>query len=228
MRPLLGIVALVIVAISLSLFASHLHPGGDLPPQEQQAEKDKAAEEAAKEKHQQRKDAVDHSPGAFDKVATNAIHVTLVFEGKAPIQIELYPAAAPQTVAHISALIRQGFYTGIKVHRLEDGSHGLKLIQMGDPESAKLDPAAFSTKDIGSHGSTLGTVPLEAKLPHLKYTIGLARGAQEDSGDSQFYINTETNSNLDGEYCIFGRLTGGMDVLPTVKLGDVIKSFSVD
>lgn len=225
MKPLLGIIALIAAAIGLSLFASHLHPGGDLPPDEIQAEKDKAkAEEEAKHKTDL-KSAVDKSSGAFDAVKAGAVRVTLTFDGKGPMTLELYPAAAPKTVEHIVMLIKKDFYTGIKVHRLEDGSKGLKLIQFGDPESVKTEVANFDAQHIGAHASGTGTVPLEVKLPHVKYSVGLARSQQEDSGDGQMYINTDDNSSLDGNYCIFGRIIAGQDVLPTIKIGDKIKSF---
>jgi cyclophilin family peptidyl-prolyl cis-trans isomerase len=230
MRPLIGIFLLVLVAIGLAIFSTHLHPGGDLPAAEMQAEQDQKDAEAKKAKVDARKAAVDHSAGAFDAVKAGATRATLTFVGKGPIQIELYPAAAPKTVEQISGLIKRGFYTGIKVHRLEtgttgpNGEPGLKLFQFGDPESAKSEPADFTTNKIGSHGSGV-MVPLEVKLPHVKYSIGLARSQSEDSGDCQMYINTDNNPGLDGDYCIFGRVVGGQDVLSTIKVGDVIKSF---
>jgi len=232
MRPLIGIGLLVLAAIGLAMFASHIHPGGDLPSNEilDQKEQDEAVAKKAAE--DARRALVDHSAGAFDAVKAGAIHATLVFDGKAPIQIELYPAAAPKTVAQISGLIKRGFYNGIKVHRLEtgtpgpNGETGLYLFQFGDPESAKSEPAKFQDDHIGSHGS--GTmVPLEVKLPHVKGSVGMARSQAEDSGDSQMYINTRENPNLDGDYCIFGMVVGGQDVLSTVKVGDVIKSFTL-
>jgi cyclophilin family peptidyl-prolyl cis-trans isomerase len=232
MRPLIGIGLLVVAAIGLALFASRVHPGGDLPPNEIQAEKDQADANAKRAKQDARIASVDHSAGAFDAVKAGALHATLVFVGKAPIQIELYPAAAPKTVKQISSLITKGFYNGIKVHRLEtgkpgpNGQPGLHLFQFGDPKSATTELASFQADHIGSTGSG-ATVPLEVKLSHVKYSIGMARAEDEDSGDSQMYINTEDNLNLDGNYCIFGKVVGGQDVLPTIKVGDVIKSFTM-
>jgi len=226
MRSFLGILGLVAVAIGLAYFSSHLHPGGDLPPLEAQADKDQADADAAKKKAEDRKAQIAHGDAGFETVKAGAIQTTLVFDGKAPITLELYPAAAPKTVAHITDLIKQHFYDGIKVHRLEDGSKGLKLIQFGDPESIKVDPKDFTSKEIGKHGSGT-TVPLEVKLSHVKYSVGLARAQSEDSGDAQLYINTGDNTHLDGNYCIFGRVIGGQDVLPTVKLGDKIQSFNL-
>jgi peptidyl-prolyl cis-trans isomerase B (cyclophilin B) len=232
MRPLIGIALLVLAAIGLALFASRLHPGGELPPNEILAQQDQEAADKKKAEADARKALVDHSSGAFDAVKAGAVHATLVFDGKAPLQIELYPAAAPKTVEHISSLIKKGFYNGIKVHRLENGSSGpsgqpgLNIFQFGDPHSVNVDPADFTSKRIGSNGSGT-TVPLEVKLPDVKYSIGMARGPTDDSGDSQMFINTEDNPNLDGDYCIFGRVVSGQNVVSTIKVGDAIKSFTI-
>src|SRR5579862_5824249 len=108
MRPVIGIVLLVCAAIGIAIFATRAHPGGDLPPAEQQAQQDAADASAAREKADKQKSMVNHESGAFDAVKAGAIHATLTFEGKAPIGVELYPAAAPKTVAQISGLIKDG------------------------------------------------------------------------------------------------------------------------
>src|SRR5580700_10240802 len=116
MRSLMGIGLLVLVAIGLAFFSSRLHPGGELPPNEILAEQDQKEADAKKANEKARIASIDHSPEAFDKVKAGAIHATLVIEGKAPFQVELYPTAAPKTVAQVSGLIKKGFYDGIKVH----------------------------------------------------------------------------------------------------------------
>ncbi len=226
MRSLAGIIALVVLAIGIAFISSKAHPGGDLPPEEVQAEKDQAQLDAVKKKEDDRKAHVAGGASGFDAVKAGAIQATIVFEGKGPMTMELYPAAAPKTVEHISDLLKKHFYDGIKVHRFEGGEHGLKLIQFGDPDSAKADPSEFAVRNIGTHGSG-STVPLEVKLSHVKYSVGLARSQDEASGDAQMYINTDDNTNLDGNYCIFGRIIAGQDVLPSIKLGDKIQSFSL-
>lgn len=226
MRPFIGFVLLILAAVGLAMFASRLHPGEGLPPNEVQAEKDQQTARDEQAKVDNMKASVDRSSEAFDKVKSGAIQATLQLDGKAPIKVELYPKAAPKTVAQISGLIKKHFYDGIKVHRVEDGSHILKLFQFGDPESINAAPSEFDAQKIGTHGT--GTmVPLEIKLPHAKYSIGMARSQAADSGDSQMYINTDANPNLDGNYCVFGMVVGGQDVLATVKVGDQIKSFSI-
>ncbi len=226
MRTFLALLGLVGLAILVSMGASKLHPGGDLPPAELELEKERAAKEKDEAHMEQMKASLDKSGDAFEKVkAAGVVKGTLTFMGKKPMQVEFYPSAAPQTVEHFTALIKKNFYTGVKIHRYEN--KGLNLVQMGDPETINADPTTFSTKNVGTHGSGTGFVPLEIKLPHDKYSIGLARSAQENTGDSQFYINTESNHGLDGNYCIFGRIVSNQDQLNDLRVGDRIINFTI-
>lgn len=223
-RPLLIIIVIVLLAIGLAKFASSIHPGGDLPPADKQAEEDRQKFEDAKKEHDARHAKVDHSPDAFDKVKEGAVHITLEVEGRGKVMLELYPKAAPKTVAQITDLIKQKFYDGIKIHRIATSP---AVIQFGDPHSKEVEPEKFEAEKIGSGGSG-HMIPLEVLLPHVKYSIGMARAEAVDSGDSQIYINTEANPFLDGDYCVFGRVTSGMEILPSIKLGDKIKSMVVN
>lgn len=145
--------------------------------------------------------------------------VALQFAKKGTVVIELFPKQAPKTVAHILALVRQKFYNGIKVHRVEPGF----VVQLGDPETKGLPPSEFAAHAIGTHGSGT-TVPLEAGLPNNKGTVGLARTQDPNSGDSQFYFNLSNNNFLDGKYCVFGKVVRGMNVVEHLQIGDMLTS----
>lgn len=229
MRSGLAIVALVAIAIVLAAVVSQVHPGSR-PATDIEAEN--AAAEAKKQAELQKaappEAAVDPTPPSpekqkqFDAVRANALKATLEFENRGVLTLELYPKAAPKTVQHFVALCKRGFYEGIKVHRLEPGF----VAQVGDPETKKLDVSQFSAHQVGSHGSSQ-TVPLEARLPHIVYSVGLARSNAPDSGDSQFYINLKNNEELDGKYCVFGRVIAGTELLPKLQIGDTIRRLSV-
>jgi cyclophilin family peptidyl-prolyl cis-trans isomerase len=79
---------------------------------------------------------------------------------------------------------------------------------------------------LGNGGSGK-TVPLEPKLAHERGTVALARSADIDSGDSQFFFNLKANHLLDSQYCVFGRVTKGLDVMDKIELGDRITSLRV-
>lgn len=149
--------------------------------------------------------------------------VMMVVAKRGTLVMELYPDAAPKTVAHILALVNKKFYDGTKIHRVEPGF----VVQWGDPESKSATPAEFGAKGIGSHGSGQN-VPLEAKLLHEKDTLGLARSQDPNSGDSQMYINFKANHQLDGGYCVFGKVIKGAELASQLQVGDVITSFHAD
>ena len=146
---------------------------------------------------------------AFEKISSGGIKVKVDTELAGSFVMEVYPKAAPETTSHFLDLVKQGFYDGLRFHRVVPGF----VAQGGDPGSRNTkieDYKGLSNEEAGSkfHLGTGGsgtTVPLEAGLPHLPYTVGLARSSDLNSGDSQFYINLADNESLDGDYCIFGR-----------------------
>jgi cyclophilin family peptidyl-prolyl cis-trans isomerase len=220
-------VLLILVAIGFVAIMSKVHPGNASPtPAEQDqidSEKAKSDQQAAAQKSADAKKNLT----TFDQVQAGAIHTTLVIADRGTIKIDLYPAAAPKTVAHVVDLCKKDFYKGILFHRVVPGF----VAQAGDPKSKTVNGKSIANVDpseTGLGGGGSGTsVPLEAKLPHTKYSIGLARSNSPDSGDSQFYINLKDNNSLDGGYCVFGMITSGQDVADKIQQGDKITSFSV-
>lgn len=217
--PVWGFIALIAIAIVVSGLASRVHPNtGSLPPDEQAREDDRKQQETAKKQAEAQKSTL----MTFDQAKEGAVKATMEIEGKGTVVMELYPKAAPKTVAHFVDLCKKHFYDGLKFHRVEPGF----VIQGGDPMSKDASVAEFDSKQIGTHGSG-ENVPLEARLPHTHYSVGLARSNAPDSGDSQFYINLKDNNDLDGRYCVFGMVTQGQDVPAKVEKGDIIKSITV-
>jgi len=143
---------------------------------------------------------------AITRIAT-PIFVTFA-TSKGTIQVELYRAQAPQTVANFVNLVQSGFYNNLVWHRIHPGF----VIQTGDP----------TTQNGGGNNNTWGqghsqqTVPLEidSSLHNYASYLGMARfGNDLNSGSSQFYINLADNSApLDGKYTVFGKVTSTMDV----------------
>ncbi|MCS6776054.1 MAG: peptidylprolyl isomerase [Chloroherpetonaceae bacterium] len=157
--------------------------------------------------------------------------VEMVIEKRGTLVIELYPKAAPKTVAHFLALTQKKFYDGILFHRVVPNF----VAQAGDPASRKYKPSdlnRLSAEEIGAKyqlgtGGSGKTVPLEASLPHDRGTLGLARAQDPNSGDSQFFLNLVPNHSLDGNYCVFGKVIRGLDVMDRIQNGDRIKSVRV-
>jgi len=154
--------------------------------------------------------------------------LTMVIAKRGTIQFELFPKAAPKTVAHFLALVKRHFYNGIRFHRVVPGF----VAQAGDPGTRKLtrlqlnDPAIAASHNIGDGGSGT-TVPLEATVPHTRGTLGLARSNDPTSGDSQFFFNLVDNHRLDTQYCVFGKILKGLKVMDSIKQGDRIVSVTL-
>jgi cyclophilin family peptidyl-prolyl cis-trans isomerase len=130
------------------------------------------------------------------------------------IIIELFPQWAPITVGNMIEHIEDGLYDGIFFHRVINDF----VTQSGDPE-CKTNGAYIPgfPAQCGS-GGTGETIPLEhnENLSHVDGAIGMARGQEEDSADSQWYIaETEAHgldpeNRDDGGYATFGIVRDGM------------------
>lgn len=144
--------------------------------------------------------------------------VTLTIANRGDITLELYQKDAPATVAHFLALCKKGFYNGIIVHRVEPDF----VVQAGDPQTKTLP---LSDPRIGSGGSGKN-IPFESNSrTNDKGTLAMALSAPRSAtGDSQWFINLKDNSFLNGNYCVFGKVVKGMDVVMKVRKGDKIKS----
>lgn len=140
---------------------------------------------------------------------------TLYIELKDGIVIaELFPAKAPMHVQRIRTLTQDGFYDGLKFHRVINGF----MAQTGDPTGT------------GRGGSRLGRLYSEFNDEHhIRGTLSMARASDPNSANSQFFIVTgEFFPELDGQYTVFGRIIEGMEYVDKIKTGDVAKNGMVE
>lgn len=119
------------------------------------------------------------------------------------VVIQLDPSIAPNTVARIKELTRQGFYDGIKFHRVIPGF----MAQTGDPTGTGM----------GGSGKNL-KAEFNAK-PHVRGTVSMARAGHPDSADSQFFICFDDARFLDRQYTAFGEVVSGMEFVDMIKAG---------
>ena len=137
-------------------------------------------------------------PGGLDP--ENTLILTLK---DGPVVIKLRPDLAPKTVARIKELARQKFYDGIVFHRVIEGF----MAQTGDP------------RGTGTGGSGVN-VPAEfSDTPFQRGTVGMARSASPNSGDSQFFICFAPADSLNGQYTVFGQVVSGMNNVDLIKKG---------
>ncbi len=154
--------------------------------------------------------AVALSTAAFAASEAN----TLVLETKdGPVTIELYPDVAPNHVERITSLANDGFYDGLKFHRVIEGF----MAQTGDPQGT------------GMGGSDLPDLAAEfSDKSFERGTLGMARSSSPNSANSQFFIMFAPAPHLDGDYTIVGKVTDGMDKIDAVKRGSVASNGTVE
>ena len=127
---------------------------------------------------------------------------TLVMELKdGNVLIEMFPEKAPQHVARIKELTRQGFYDGVVFHRVIDGF----MAQTGDPTGT------------GRGGSGMNISAEFNDVPFTRGTMGMARAQHPDSADSQFFITFAESGWLNGQYTVWGQVIDGMEHVDTIK-----------
>ncbi|MCC2601786.1 peptidylprolyl isomerase [Sphingopyxis yananensis] len=121
------------------------------------------------------------------------------------VVIQLYPSIAPHHVERVKLLARNGFYNGVKFHRVIEGF----MAQTGDPTAT------------GQGGSDLPDLKAEFnEMPHLRGTLSMARAQSEDSANSQFFIMLQPRFSLDRRYTVFGRVVSGMQYVDAIQRGE--------
>jgi cyclophilin family peptidyl-prolyl cis-trans isomerase len=127
------------------------------------------------------------------------------------IVIELFPSVAPVTVSNFESLANQGFYNNLVWHRIVAGF----VIQTGDPNTRD---AVNSTRSTWGQGQGPYTEPLEANSNYSNGVgyVAIAHTSSTTSGGSQFYINLADNSELNGQYTVFGKVIQGMNVVDAI------------
>ncbi|TXJ14677.1 MAG: peptidylprolyl isomerase [Afipia sp.] len=135
---------------------------------------------------------------------------TLILETtQGPVTIEMRPDLAPGHVEHIKKLVREGFYDGIVFHRVIEGF----MAQTGCPHGT------------GTGGSKYPNLKAEFNAePHVRGTASMARAANPDSANSQFFICFDDARFLDKQYTVWGKVTSGMENVDKIKRGEPVQN----
>jgi cyclophilin family peptidyl-prolyl cis-trans isomerase len=134
---------------------------------------------------------------------------TLILETtKGKVVIQLRPDLAPSHVERLKELAREQFYDGIVFHRVIDGF----MAQTGCPHGT------------GTGGSKKPNLKAEfSRESHVRGTCSMARSANPDSANSQFFICFERSPWLDRQYSVWGQVVEGMEIVDTLKRGEPVK-----
>jgi len=134
---------------------------------------------------------------------------TMILETtKGKVVIAMRPDLAPNHVARIKELVRDGFYDGIVFHRVIEGF----MAQTGCPHGT----------GTGGSGKKL-KAEFNAE-PHVRGAVSMARANDPNSGDSQFFIVFDDATFLDRQYTLWGQVTEGMENVDQIKRGEPVSN----
>jgi peptidylprolyl isomerase len=143
-------------------------------------------------------------PANLDKANAIVIDTT-----KGRIVIKLRTDLAPQHAERIKQLAREGYYNNVPFHRVIDGF----MAQTGDGKNFN-----------GTGGSKYPNLAAEfSNVPFKRGIVGMARGGDPNSANSQFFIMFADGSFLNGKYTVVGDVVSGMDIVDKMKRGEPVQ-----
>ena len=128
------------------------------------------------------------------------------------IRVQLHDDKAPKTVANFEKLAGSGFYNGLKFHRVIPDF----MIQGGCPQGTGTGGPGYKFAD-----------EFHKDLKHDGPGVLSMANAGPNTNGSQFFITHVATPWLDGKHSVFGQVIEGMDVVNTIKQGDVMQSVTV-
>ena len=133
------------------------------------------------------------------------------------VKIQLFSEEAPLHVERIKKLANDGKYDNVVFHRVLEGF----MAQTGDVRFGNSLSSDFDLRRAGMGASELPDLKAEFNnLPHLRGTVSMARSADPNSANSQFFICLEDAPHLDRNYTVFGKVIEGMNYVDNIKKGE--------
>lgn len=145
----------------------------------------------------------------------------IITTNKGVMKASFYEKDAPNTVANFVKLAKDGFYNGLKWHRVIPGF----VIQGGCPNTRE---GAKGMPGTGGPGYQIDCETKGEDQYHDRGVLSMAH-AGRNTGGSQFFVVHSRNStaHLDGNHTCFGKLTEGLDVLDAIRENDTIDSIEI-
>src|SRR2546421_5487022 len=141
-----------------------------------------------------------------------SIKVATIDTSRGTIKLKLHADKAPKTVENFEKLAKQGFYNGLKFHRVIENF----MIQTGCPQGTGTGGPGYKFADEFN--------------PELKHSgpgvLSMANSGPNTNG-SQFFITHVATPWLDGKHSVFGQVIEGQDVVNAIKQGDMMQSVTV-
>jgi len=129
------------------------------------------------------------------------------------IVIDLYADKVPNTVNNFVALARDGFYDGVKFHRVIADF----MVQGGDPSGSGRGGPGYKFND-----------EFHPELVHDGPGVLSMANAGPNTNGSQFFITHVATNWLDNKHSVFGRVRSGQDVVDAIQQGDVMEKVEIE
>jgi peptidyl-prolyl cis-trans isomerase B (cyclophilin B) len=145
----------------------------------------------------------------------------IISTNKGDMHVQLYAADAPNTVANFVKLAKDGYYNGLKWHRVIPDF----VIQGGCPNTRE---GASGIPGTGGPGYQIDCETNGENQHHDRGVLSMAH-AGRNTGGSQFFVCHSRNntSHLDRQHTVFGKVYEGLEVLDAIRQGDSIDSISI-
>ena len=147
------------------------------------------------------------------QIDVNKKYVATIETDKGDMVIELYPEYAPKTVNNFVFLAKQGFYDGVKFHRVI----GNFMIQGGDPTGTGMGGPGYDFEDEFD----------DNPLIHETGVLSMANAGPNTNG-SQFFITHSPQPHLNGRHTVFGKLISSQVIVDSIRQGDVMNKVSIE
>jgi len=141
---------------------------------------------------------------------------------KGTMTVEFYEKETPNTVANFVKLAKEGFYDGLKFHRVIPDF----VIQGGCPNTREGSSGMPGT---GGPGYKIECEVDAENQFHDRGVLSMAH-AGRNTGGSQFFVCHSRNNtaHLDRNHTCFGRVMEGLDVIDLIQEGDDIISIVIE
>jgi peptidyl-prolyl cis-trans isomerase B (cyclophilin B) len=130
---------------------------------------------------------------------------------KGDIVVSLDPSRAPRTVNNFVFLTREGFYDGLTFHRVVDDF----VVQGGCPEGSGRGGPGYRFEDEPVRGD------------YVPGAVAMANAGPNTNGSQFFICTVDDRHKLTKSYNLFGQVVKGMDVVASIRQGDVMRSVTV-
>lgn len=142
---------------------------------------------------------------------------------KGTLMVELFEKEAPGTVDNFEKLANKGFYDGVKFHRVIPDF----VVQGGDPLSRDL-PEGDRRIGTGGPGYQIKCETRGNPHTHKVGALSMAHAGRDTGGSQFFLVLSEANTrHLNGVHTVFGQVTEGLEILPTIVQNDHMVSVRV-